>query len=47
MASVAAAPPAEKPDARDMRLVIAASSSDEPLSQDEIDHVLGVDETSD
>ena len=25
-------------------LVIAASSSDEPLSQDEIDHVLGVDE---
>lgn len=27
MASVAAAPPAEKPDARDMRLVIAASSA--------------------
>jgi hypothetical protein len=26
-------------------LVIAASSSDQPMSQDEIDHVLGVDET--
>jgi hypothetical protein len=28
-------------------LVIAASSSEEPLSQDEIDHVLGVDESGD
>ena len=28
-------------------LVIAASSSDHPLSRDEIDHVLGVDEARD
>jgi hypothetical protein len=28
-------------------LVIAASSSDHPLSRDEIDHVLGVDESQD
>jgi hypothetical protein len=27
-------------------LVIAASSSERPLSQDEIDHVLGLDEAS-
>ena len=28
-------------------LVIAASSSDQPLSQGEIDHVLGLDEAGD